>query len=81
MYIRPLRADLQKYIRTHGLSAKWDKVLGLFMHNQRHPSLHTELLEPRQHGIFSFRIDRKYRALFFINEEVIEIFQITNHYH
>ncbi|MBK9331623.1 MAG: type II toxin-antitoxin system YoeB family toxin, partial [Ignavibacteria bacterium] len=40
----------------------------------------TELLEPHWRGIYSFRIDQKYRALFIMADGEAEIFQITNHY-
>ena len=81
MKIKPLRKDLLEYITAHHLEKKWEKALMLFEINSRHPSLNTELLEPRWRGIFSFRLDNKYRALFFITEkEEVEVFQITNHY-
>lgn len=80
MKIKPLRDDLSEYILKNNLSNKWQKALFLLESNIRHPSLNTELLEPHWRGIFSFRIDRKYRALFFITNDEIEIFQITNHY-
>ncbi len=80
MKIKPLRADLIEYILKNNLSKKWSKALYLLELNIKHPSLNTELLVPRWRGIYSFRIDRKYRALFFITNDEIEIFQITNHY-
>ncbi len=81
MEIKPLRQDLLDYLSDHNLVARWKKAVKLFSSNIRHPSLHTELLEPKWHGLYSFRIGRKYRALFFfVKEEVIEVFQITNHY-
>lgn len=80
MKIKPLRADLTEYILKNNLSKKWSKALYLLESNIKHPSLNTELLVPRWRGIYSFRIDRKYRALFFIINDEIEIFQITNHY-
>ncbi|PIY59759.1 hypothetical protein COY96_00115 [Candidatus Wolfebacteria bacterium CG_4_10_14_0_8_um_filter_37_11] len=46
----------------------------------RHSSLRVELLEPRWRGIYSFRIDNKYRVLFFIVDGIAEVFKITNHY-
>jgi len=52
----------------------------LFKDNIGHPSLNTELLNPKSRGIYSFRIDKKYRALFFISDGEAEVFQITNHY-
>ena len=81
MNILPLRSDLTEYIFSHKLVSKWKKTCALFMLNVRHPSLNLELMEPKWHGIYSFRIDRKYRALFFfVKEDVIEVFKITNHY-
>ncbi len=81
MNIDPLRADLESYIRSRKLGAKWKKALILFESNIRHPSLHVELLEPHWRGVYSFRIDRKYRALFFLTPRgTAEVFAITNHY-
>lgn len=50
--------------------------------NPIHPSLNVELLEPRQHSVYSFRIDRKYRALFIYrpDQNGIEVIAIARHY-
>jgi plasmid maintenance system killer protein len=80
MKIYPLRADLEKYLEMHALAKKWNKTKLLFEKDMRYPSLHTELLRPFWRGIYSFRIDKKYHALFFTREGSAEIFQITNHY-
>lgn len=80
MLIKPLRSDLEEYLDTYQLKTKWKKAKQLFEENIRHPSLHTELLEPRWRGIYSFRLDKKYRALFFLSDSQAEVFQITNHY-
>ena len=81
MEIKPLRQDLISFLQTHNLARKWDKAARLFQANIKHPSLNTELLEPRWRGIYSFRIDKKYRALFFIDRDgAVEVFQITKHY-
>jgi Txe/YoeB family toxin of Txe-Axe toxin-antitoxin module len=80
MDIAPLRKDLEGYLLAHGLTKKWDKVRRFFEHNPRHPSLSVELLQPKWRGIYSLRIDRRYRALFFIRANTAEVFQITNHY-
>lgn len=80
MNIKPLRKDLIDFLNKHNLQKKWNKSVKLFEENIRHPSLNTELLQPQWRGIYSFRIDQKYRALFFISEGEVEVFQITNHY-
>ena len=80
MKIKPLRRDLKQFILKHNLVKKWNKAKKKFESDIRHPSLKTELLEPRWRGIYSFRLDRKYRALFFISEDEVEVFQITKHY-
>jgi Txe/YoeB family toxin of Txe-Axe toxin-antitoxin module len=80
--IADLREDLERYIRKHGLSKKWEGVKALFENDPLHPSLKTELLEPKHRLIYSFRIDRKYRALFiYLPNNKIEIIAITKHYH
>lgn len=80
MQIKTLRKELEEFIDKHNLRDKWNKAKALFEDNIRHPSLHTELLEPHWHGIYSFRLDKKYRALFFITEGQAEVFKITRHY-
>lgn len=79
--LKSLRKDLDVFLTKRGLKQKWLKAKNLFESDLRHPSLHTELLEPRWRGIYSFRLDKTYRALFFITGGKAEVFQITNHYH
>lgn len=79
--ILDLREDLRQYLQKHGLSKKWERVKGLFEDDPSHPSLHTELLEPKHHLIYSFRIDKKYRAIFIcLSEDQVEMIAITKHY-
>ncbi|MBI3459301.1 type II toxin-antitoxin system YoeB family toxin [Candidatus Azambacteria bacterium] len=80
MKLKVLRNDLIEYLVFHGLEKKWKKASRLFEENIKHPSLETELLEPHWRGIYSFRIDKKYRSLFFIKDGIVEVFKITNHY-
>ena len=81
MKIQTLRPDLERYLDRHQLRKKWDKQVRLFEQNWRHHSLHTELLEPKDLQIYSFRLDRKYRAIFvFVDEDTIEIIDLTSHY-
>lgn len=81
MQAKPLRSDLQKYIKSHNLLKKFNKQLKQFKENPRHPSLHTEILVPKHLKIYSFRIDRKYRAIFILpNPDLAEIVDINDHY-
>lgn len=80
MALLPLRSDLEEYLKKHQLTKKWAKARRLFEQNIRHPSLNVELLEPRWRGIYSFRLDRKYRALFFLTNGQAEVVAITLHY-
>ena len=80
MVIKTHRKDLDETVEKCGLRRKWNKAKELFENNLRHPSLHTELLEPRWRGIYSFRLDKQYRVLFFIQENQAEVFSITRHY-
>ena len=77
-FIIDLRDDIKKYLQKHGLSRKWEKAKKLF---EKDPSLNTELLEPKHRLIYSFRIDKKYRALFiYLPEGKVEILAVTKHY-
>jgi len=78
--IKPLRPDLNKYLKRHGLEKKFGKQLKLFQESPSHPSLNTELLEPKKLRIYSFRIDRKYRAIFIYRNGEVEVIDINLHY-
>lgn len=76
-----LNKDQKKYLKDHNLIQKFEKQYQQFLDNPRHPSLNLEILEPKNRGIYSFRLDRKYRVVFIINtNQVVEILTITNHY-
>ncbi len=68
------------FISNHNLITKWDKQKKLFEENIKHPSLRVKILEPKSRGVYSFRIDKKYRALFTVKDNKAYIFRITNHY-
>lgn len=80
MQIKRLTKEVEVSIDRYSLKRKWNKAKRFFETNIRHPSLQTELLEPHWRGIYSFRLDHKYRALFFITEGKAEVFKITKHY-
>lgn len=81
MHIKPLRGDLEDYLKVHNLSKKYEKAKTLFENNPFYPSLKTEILEPKERLIYSFRLDKKYRAIFiYIDVETVEIIVLTNHY-
>jgi plasmid maintenance system killer protein len=82
IYILPASPRVLGILKKHALTKKWQKQLLLLASNPRHPSLHVELLEPKDKGIYSFRIDRKFRAIFIYRTDVssIEIITVTVHY-
>ena len=81
MIILPLRSDLEDYLERHNLKEKFEKQKMFFELNFRHPGLHAELLEPKEMRIYSFKVDRKYRAIFiFRSGNRAEIIDINNHY-
>ncbi len=81
MKITPLHGDLLRYLQRHGLERKFEKQKLLFEESPFHPGLKVELLEPKDMRIWSFRIDRKYRAIFiFRDQSALEIIDINNHY-
>ena len=79
--ITNLRDDIREYLKKHDLIKKWEKSKKLFESNPFHPSLNTELLEPKHRLIYSFRLDKTYRAIFIcLPEGKIEIIAVTKHY-
>ena len=81
MKILPLHLEIEKYLEKHNLKRKFEKQKQFFEQNPFYPSLETELLEPRKMRIWSFRVDRQYRAVFIFREkDTIEIIDVNNHY-
>lgn len=80
MKAKSLNLELLKYLRKHGLEKKFNRQLLILQDNFRHPSLHTEILEPRSRKVYSFRIDIKYRAIFVVRKGEVEIIDINDHY-
>lgn len=81
MEILPLDPELRDYLKRRRLEKKFEKQKILFEDSPFHPSLNTELMEPRRMRIWSFRLDRKYRAIFIFREkDTIEVVDINDHY-
>ena len=80
MRIKHLNELVIKRLRKFGLAKKFEKQRMLFEMNPSHPSLNTEKLEPKSVGLYSFRIDKKYRVIFRIRNGIAEILYITAHY-
>ena len=82
MVILPIDPEIFEYVRKRGLEKKFLKQAELFKQDPHHQSLNFELLEPRHLRIYSFRIDRKYRAIFIFRDRgTIEVIDANNHYH
>ncbi|MDO8452819.1 MAG: hypothetical protein Q7S79_03655 [bacterium] len=81
MQVKPLRTDLKKYLATRSLTKKFNKQIKFLQGNLRHPSLNIEKLEPKHGDLYSFRIDKKYRAIFALDiTGEMEILDINDHY-
>lgn len=81
MNILPLSNRLLKYLQTRNLAKRFEKQKLIFETNPFHPSLRTEILEPKHFKIYSFRVSQQYRAIFIYNDSGdIEIIDINNHY-
>ncbi len=80
MRIKPLNALVQKQLKRYRLERMFLKQQALFEANPAHPGLNTEKLEPKSVGLYSFRIDLKYRAIFRIRGGLAEIVHVTKHY-
>jgi Txe/YoeB family toxin of Txe-Axe toxin-antitoxin module len=80
MEIIPFTKKQEQYIKRFGLKKKIDKQIKLLLTQPRNKSLNIEKLNPANAGLYSFRIDKKYRAIFVVSNGVIEIITLTNHY-
>lgn len=82
MKILPISDKVCDYLKTRQLERKFQKQCRLLENNLRHPGLNVELLEPKELQVYSFRLDRKFRVIFFfpIPKTTIKIMKITDHY-
>jgi plasmid maintenance system killer protein len=81
MRVSSLHKRLIKYLAKHGLRTAYEKQIDLFQRDPFHPSLHTEILEPRHLRIYSFRVTKQYRAIFiYSGNQQIQIIDINDHY-
>ncbi len=80
MKIKELNQTLKEFANTHQLEKTYEKAKTLFETNINHPSLNVEILEPKHLKIYSFRLDKKYRAIFIVVDGDVEIIAISNHY-
>lgn len=80
MEVKPLYPKLLQYLRKHNLVKKFNKQIVILKANPYHPSLNLEILEPKHRKLYSFRIDRKYRATFVVYNSEITILDISLHY-
>lgn len=80
MNIKPLKIDVEDYLKKHQLVKKFEKAKALFKEDTQHPSLNVEVLELKHLKIYSFRLDKKYRAVFIVVNGEAEIIVVSNHY-
>ena len=81
MIILPIHEEVIRYLKKHQLLQKFEKQCGFLANNPNHPSLNLEILEPKHLKFYSFRVDKKYRAIFiFRGPDIIEILDVNNHY-
>lgn len=81
MEVLPLGDRLRRHLTKQQLFSVFAKQVALFQVNPFHPSLHTELLEPKHLRLYSFRLTRRYRVIFiYVGRETIEVIDINNHY-
>ena len=76
----PLTPRQKKYLKDRRLEKKFTKQLNYLLKNPFHSSLNLELIEPKNKGLYSFRLDRQYRVIFVFVKGDIEVITITNHY-
>lgn len=62
------------------LSSQIEKTLHLFRNNSNHPSLHNKLLQcKRADNLYSIRVNKQYRILYFRYESYIELYRLLEH--
>ena len=81
MIILPVSQEIINYLKKRLLLQKFEKQCRFLSISPNYPSLNLEILEPKHLKFYSFRIDKKYRAIFiFRGPDIIEILDVNNHY-
>lgn len=78
--IKPLKSHLVRYFTKRFLNEKWEKVKKLLESDLSHPSLHFKKIIFRHTVFYSFRLDKKYRGICILKNNIIEIILFTSHY-
>lgn len=80
--VLPINPKIWKKAKQLGVEKKLKKSIKLLSENWHHPGLNVELLEPKKMEIWSFRVNKKTRALFIWREDRkrIEVLNLTVHY-
>ena len=74
---RQFLKDAKKYPHLHD---QIDKQVEFLKKDMTHPNLHTEKLEPKNLGLYSFRINKQMRGIFTLDGNTIEITSLSKHY-
>lgn len=62
------------------IDAQIDKSVELLSKNPNHPSLHNKNIKCRRaDNLFSIRVNKQYRVLYFRYENYIELYRVLNH--
>ncbi|MEK7127145.1 MAG: hypothetical protein AAB838_00275 [Patescibacteria group bacterium] len=80
MQIIDISSKVEKTLKKHNLVEKFNKAKEFFETDTNHPSLNVEVLQPKEARVYSFRIDRKYRAHFITIGGKAFIIKVTLHY-
>ena len=78
--IRPLKFHLEKYLAIHFLEKKWEKVKKFLENDLSHPSLNFKKIILKHTAFYSFRLDKQYRGVCILKNDIIEVILCTNHY-
>jgi Txe/YoeB family toxin of Txe-Axe toxin-antitoxin module len=82
MNINPPNLRINNIIKKYELEKLFAKQTKLFEQDYKHPSLHTEKLEPKELKLYSFRLDKKWRVIFiYLTKSRIEIIDVNPHYY
>ncbi len=62
------------------ISSQIEKTLALLMNDINHPSLHNKNIKcKRADNLFSIRINKQYRIMYFKYEEYFELYRLLEH--
>lgn len=71
-------ADILGFLESRGLTKQYKKAKNYLLSGYFH-KVNFKLRQPKEKGVYSFRINKQFRAFGIVREQELRVFRIDNH--